>query len=90
MHLSRPAVTTMLQRMQKAGLIDRRPDEHDQRVMRTYLTDQGRELESQMRETFARYISSAFDAMTADDRRELERLLGILAENTERALEEDR
>jgi len=48
MQLSRPAVTTMLQRMQKAGLIDRRPDERDQRVMRTYLTDQGRELESQM------------------------------------------
>jgi len=90
MQLSRPAVTTMLQRMQKAGLIDRRPDERDQRVMRTYLTDQGRELESQMRETFASYISSAFGTMSADDRRELERLLGILAENTERALEQDR
>ena len=89
MHLSRPAVTTMLQRMQKAGLIDRRPDERDQRVMRTYLTDEGRELEAQMRETFASYISSAFDTMSAEDRTELERLLGILAENTERALGED-
>ena len=90
MHLSRPAVTTMLQRMEKAGLIDRRPDEHDQRVMRTYLTEQGKALESQMRDTFASYISASFDSMSAKDRRELERLLGVLAENTERALGDDR
>jgi len=86
MHLSRPAVTTMLQRMEKAGLIDRRPDDNDQRIMRTYLTDDGRTLEASIRATFATYISNAFDAMSVPDRRELTRLLGILAENTERAL----
>ena len=87
MHLSRPAVTTMLQRMQKAGLIDRRPDETDQRLMRAYLTNDGRALEAQMRETFATYISTAFDAMSVEDRRELERLLGIVADNTAAALQ---
>ena len=86
MHLSRPSVTTMLQRMQKAGLIDRRPDEADQRLMRVYLTDDGRALAAQMRATFATYISTAFDSMSADDRRELERLLGVMAENTAAAL----
>jgi DNA-binding MarR family transcriptional regulator len=86
MQLSRPAVTTMLQRMQKAGLIDRRPDEADQRLMRVYLTDDGRALEAQMRATFATYISTAFDSMSVDDRRELERLLGIMAKNTAEAL----
>ncbi len=88
MHLSRPAVTTMLQRMQKAGLIDRRPDETDRRLTRVYLTDDGRALESQMRATFATYISTAFDSMSADDRKDLERLLGIVAENTARALKQ--
>ena len=87
MRLSRPAVTTMLQRMQKSGLINRRPDETDQRLMRVYLTDDGRVLAAQMRETFATYISSAFDSMSANDRRELERLLGIVAENTAAALQ---
>ena len=86
MHLSRPAVTTMMQRMERAGLIDRRPDEADRRLTRVYLTDEGRTLETQMRETFASYISQAFDSMSVDDRRELERLLGIVAQNTERAL----
>jgi len=87
MQLSRPAVTTMLQRMQKAGLIVRRADDADQRLMRVYLTDGGRTLAAQMRETFAVYISTAFDSMTVKDRRELERLLGIVAQNTEAALE---
>lgn len=86
MQLSRPAITTMLQRMQKAGLIVRRPDETDQRLMRAYLTDEGRALEAQMRATFATYISAAFDSMTVKDRQELERLLGIVAENTAAAI----
>lgn len=86
MHLSRPAVTTMMQRMERAGLIERRPDEADQRLTRVYLTDEGRAVEAQMRETFASYISQAFDSMSVDDRLELERLLGIVAQNTERAL----
>jgi len=89
MQLSRPAVTTMLQRMQKAGLIVRRPDEADQRLMRVYLTDDGRALADQMRATFANYISTAFDSMTPDDRQELERLLGIVADNTAAALQDD-
>jgi DNA-binding MarR family transcriptional regulator len=89
MQLSRPAVTTMLQRMQKAGLIVRRPDETDQRLMRVYLTDEGRALADQMRKTFATYISTAFDSMKPEDREELERLLGIVAENTAAALAGD-
>jgi DNA-binding MarR family transcriptional regulator len=89
MQLSRPAVTTMLQRMQKAGLIVRRSDQTDQRLMRVYLTDDGRALADQMLATFATYISSAFDSMSAQDRQELERLLGILAENTTAALLND-
>jgi len=86
LHLSRPAVTSMVQRMERAGLIDRRADETDQRLTRVYLTDQGRAFEAQTRTTFAEYIRSAFGSMSVEDRQELERLLGIVAENTERAL----
>jgi DNA-binding MarR family transcriptional regulator len=86
MQLSRPAVTTMLQRMQKAGLIVRRPDEADQRLTRVSLTNEGHALADQMRATFASYVSTAFDSMSADDRRELERLLGIMADNTAQAI----
>ncbi len=37
--LSRPTVTVMLQKLERAGLIERRADEADQRYTRIYLTD---------------------------------------------------
>src|SRR6187401_2277157 len=40
-----PTVTKMLQRMEAAGLIERRQDSQDARVSRVYLTAKGRELE---------------------------------------------
>lgn len=87
LHVAPPTVTTMLQRMERAGVIERRPDEADQRVTRVQLTAQGRRLEESLRAIFARYISQALDSMSEEDRRQLERLLGIMAENTARALE---
>ncbi|MBP1706205.1 MAG: transcriptional regulator, MarR family [Chloroflexi bacterium] len=86
LHLTPPTVTTMLQRMERAGIVERRPDETDQRLTRVRLTAEGRKLEERLRGIFARYISQALDSMTQDDRRELERLLSLLADNTARAL----
>jgi len=85
--LAPPTVTTMLQRMEKAGTIERRPDEDDQRITRVRLTAEGRRLEERLRAVLARHIGRALDSMSEVDRRELERLLGIMAENTARSLE---
>lgn len=76
----------MLQRMEKASTIERRPDEDDQRVTRVRLTAEGRKLEENLRAVLARYISQALDSMSEEDRRQLERLLVIMAENTARSL----
>jgi DNA-binding MarR family transcriptional regulator len=86
LHLAPPSVTTMLQRMERSGIVERRPDEADQRITRVGLTAEGRMLEERLRGIFARYISQALDSMTEDDRLELERLLHLLADNTARAL----
>lgn len=40
-----PTVTRMLQRMEAAGLVERRPDPGDARVSLVYLTEQGRQTE---------------------------------------------
>ena len=42
LHLSAPTVTAMLQRMEKAGTIERRPDGTDKRITRVHLTEIGR------------------------------------------------
>jgi DNA-binding MarR family transcriptional regulator len=86
LNLTPPSVTAMLQRMERDGIVERRPDETDQRVTRVRLTVEGRRLEERLRETFARFINQSLESMTEDDRRELERLLDLLSDGTERAL----
>lgn len=42
LHLSPATMTVTLKRMEKAGLIHRETDEHDQRILRVHLSEQGK------------------------------------------------
>ena len=44
-YIEAPTVTQMLQRMERAGLVERRQDQQDGRISRVYLTECGRALE---------------------------------------------
>jgi DNA-binding MarR family transcriptional regulator len=44
LHVTTPTVVKMATRMAAAGLLARRPDEHDRRLVRLWLTDAGRAL----------------------------------------------
>jgi DNA-binding MarR family transcriptional regulator len=87
LHLSPPTVTAMLQRMEASGVIERRPDAADQRLSRVYVTPAGRGLQEELRCVFAERIRQTFGSMEPEDRRELERLLTVLSDNTARALD---
>jgi DNA-binding MarR family transcriptional regulator len=86
LHLSRPTVTTMLQRLEQNGLLERWDDETDQRLTRIRLTDKGRAQAQEFQQSFAAYIRATTGTMSETDRRELARLLGVLADNTASAL----
>lgn len=85
LRVSRPTVTAMLQRMETAGAIERRTDEHDQRVTRVHLTPRGHALAERMRMVHADVIKTTIGQLSEDDRRELLRLLTLL---NERAVEQ--
>ena len=85
LHVSRPTVTNMLQTMEKAGTVERRPDESDQRLTRVYLSEQGREMELKLRSVMAEYIGKTVGPMSDDDKRELTRLLDQFTHNIEQA-----
>ena len=87
LRLARPTVSKMLQAMEKAGAIERRPDEHDQRLTRVHLTAAGRELESGLRAVSAATINETIGTLSAADRGELERLLIAFTASTSVALE---
>lgn len=43
LHISAPTVAVSMKRMEKAGIVERKNDEHDQRMVRIYLTAKGKE-----------------------------------------------
>ena len=78
-------VTKMLQRMEKAGFLSRRPDPEDQRVSRVYLTDAGREIRAEMRARLDRLAEETLAGLSAEERASLHELLLRVQENLERA-----
>lgn len=88
MHLSPPTVTSLLQRLQKAGMVVRWSDDVDQRLTRVALTQEGRRMATDVRAAFSRTMAGSFDGMTDEDRVEFERLLDVFSENVARHLKE--
>jgi DNA-binding MarR family transcriptional regulator len=74
-----PTVTGILQRMERDGLIERRPDSENRRVQRVYLTEAGRQLEKPVRKVWREVESTFLSDLSASDRRQLLDLLAKLA-----------
>ena len=68
-------VTKMLNRMVKAGLVERRGDPDDQRVSRVYLTERGRDLQQPVQDVWRQLDETAFASMTPEERMLFRRLL---------------
>lgn len=85
--LSRPSVTRLLQRMERAGLVSRRVDDADGRQVRVALTPAGQELQQRLHEATAEYTQSTLALLPDADRAELARILPLwrrLAEEAQR------
>jgi DNA-binding MarR family transcriptional regulator len=74
-------VTNMLQRMEEAGLVTRRRDADDNRLVRVYLTDAGREKERAMNRAFGEMEARIFEGISSEDRERLRQLLHKLLQN---------
>lgn len=75
MHVQRATVTNMLQRLEQAGLIERRGDEQDQRVLRVYLTAQGHEIRQRLGQVWREIEDQTTAGMTPEERLLFRRLL---------------
>jgi DNA-binding MarR family transcriptional regulator len=88
LHVSRPTVTAMLQKLEQAGLVERADDEADQRQTRVRLTPAGRARSEEFRSSFSAFVDATIGAMSEPDRTELVRLLDQLSDNAENALKQ--
>jgi DNA-binding MarR family transcriptional regulator len=70
-HLSAPTVSVALAKMENDGLVIRRPDKHDLRVMRVYITDKGRQTDDFMREKFHETECVMLDGISQQEQEQL-------------------
>ena len=71
----------MVQRMEKAGFIERRDDPEDERISRVYLTDAGRDVRSAVEAVWHTFAAQAFEAFTEDDLQKFHGFLQHLHQN---------
>jgi DNA-binding MarR family transcriptional regulator len=68
-------VTNMLQRLERAGIVERRPDTEDQRVSRVYAAKKGRDLEEAVEEQWGKLEQESFAGFSTEERVLLRHLL---------------
>ena len=88
LHIQRATATVMLQKMEKAGYIDRRPDQEDQRVSRIYPTEFALEFDVENKKAVDEYFDRCFQDFQPEDFRTLEQILTKLGGNIRAVLEE--
>lgn len=81
---SPPTITRMVARMEGAGLLERRPDAGDRRLVRVFLTPRGRELEGVLNRELSDLSDVALEGLSRTERADLTRHLRTVRENLER------
>lgn len=75
MRISNATVSKMVQRMEQNGFVERRPDEHDQRISRVFLTEKGKRTSSKLEKMFLQLEEDETKGFSED---ELEQLMDYL------------
>jgi MarR family transcriptional regulator, organic hydroperoxide resistance regulator len=81
LELSTPTVTKAAMRMEAAGLIDRRPDPRDARLVRLFLSERGRALEKTIAEEMAQLARRSLATLSEDEVRALVAALTTIRRN---------
>lgn len=84
--LAPATVTKMLQRLEKAGFVQRQTDAEDQRVSRVSLTDAGRAIQADVAAALGQLAQETFSDFTIEERVVLRRLLLQMRENLGRVV----
>lgn len=85
LHIKAATLTIMLKRMEKTNLVERRQDRKDQRVIRVYLTEDGRQLQRKVKATILEVQQECFSGISEEDKQILHRLFLQMKDNLMRA-----
>jgi DNA-binding MarR family transcriptional regulator len=88
LHVTPATMTRMLRRMEKAGFVERRPDPHDMRVSRVYLSSTGRSVQDAVDRVRRLLEEETFAGVGAEERALLARCFARMRQNLIRAVED--
>ena len=74
-------LTRLIDRMEAAGWVERRPDPNDRRAVRLYLTSQVQPVLAEMRQAAERILDEAMRGLSADERAKLVETLCRMKQN---------
>jgi DNA-binding MarR family transcriptional regulator len=77
-------ITKMLQRMEKTGFVERRPDPNDQRVSRVYLTAAGHAVRADVQQVWRQLEEEAFAGFTPEEQVLVRRFFLLICDNLKR------
>lgn len=80
-YLRAPTVSVILQKMEEAGMVERRSDEGDRRVIRVYLTALGHEADAKTIARIQQNDARAMSGLSDEETAELLRLLSKIRDN---------
>lgn len=89
LNLSPATMTVTLKRMEKAGLVLREMDEHDQRILRVHLSEKGREMCETGESHIGVVTAELLEGFTLEEQQQLNEYLGRIARNMERVVEKE-
>jgi DNA-binding MarR family transcriptional regulator len=78
-------MTKMVQRLERAGFVERRSDPEDERVSRVYLTPAGRTVTADMEKVLHQIEGETFASFTDEERARLRRYMLRIRDNLMRA-----
>ncbi|HEY4101260.1 MAG TPA: MarR family winged helix-turn-helix transcriptional regulator [Gemmatimonadales bacterium] len=73
--IEQPTLTRMVQRLERGGMVERRPDQHDARVSLVYPTPRSRLLESSVKRAWATLDESMVRALGSADAARLQKFV---------------
>ncbi|MBR6800598.1 MAG: MarR family transcriptional regulator [Eubacteriaceae bacterium] len=79
--VSAPTITVSMKRLENAGLIEKRPDEKDARIMRVYITQKGIETAAELHRITETLEEEMFEGFTVEEKIVFRRLLLQIRDN---------
>ena len=89
LHITKPAVTHLVDRLEAEGLIARDSHPHDRRVFLLHLTDKGRKVARGVQKRFLEFITHTLSKISREERATIKRFYQVLTHQLDKVLHHD-